>query len=122
MVGMAFDPMIGFDLEGAVTMARRDAGLKHQNLAALMGISSQQLSQQLAQRGHLSLYRLLLAARHEDGRAFWRAFLPLLTEHLGIEHADSIAAQLARLVDAVEGRKAMARAQGSSQSQQKVGA
>jgi hypothetical protein len=64
----------GFDLGTVWAQARDEAQVKHEALAALMGISAAQLSNQLAGRGsqHLSVQRVLLLAADADGRRFLR--------------------------------------------------
>jgi hypothetical protein len=95
---MALQPirLEGFDLEAAVVRCREHAGLKHDALAALMGISSPQLSQQIARRGgYLSLPRLLSVATDVDGRIFLQLLWAEIAEYLGIEDRDAVALQLA---------------------------
>ncbi len=88
----------GFALEAAVVRCRIAAGLKHEVLAVLMGISSQQLSQQLARRGgYLSLPRVLSVAKDPDGRRFLRLLWTEVADFIGIEDHDAVALQLAEL-------------------------
>ena len=84
----------GFDLEAEFAAAYRRAGVKHEAVAALMGISSQQLSQQLAKRGHLSLRRVLLLATDGDGRRVLQAFWPRVADHIGLETHGTVAQRL----------------------------
>lgn len=84
----------GFDLEAEFSAAYRRAGVKHDVCAALMGISSQQLSQQLAKRGHLSLRRVLLLATDRDGKRVLQEFWPRVADAIGLEESGSVAQQL----------------------------
>ena len=108
MWAATIDPALGFDLAAYVVEARRRAGLKHDSLATLMGISSQQLSQQLAERGHLSFRRLLFVSRDPDGKRFLRELFLLIKEEMGWEDFDQIAARLSDLINAVQVRQAKA--------------
>lgn len=67
-------PQLAFDIASVWASARDEAQIKHEVLAALMGISAARLSDQLAGRGsqHLSVQRVLLLAADEDGRRFLR--------------------------------------------------
>ncbi len=67
-------PQLGFDLNGIWQDARAEVGIKHEALAALMGLSASRLSDQLAGRAqqHLSMQRVLLLATDPDGRKFLR--------------------------------------------------
>jgi hypothetical protein len=93
----------GFDLAAAVVAARQRAGLKHEVLALLMGITSQQLSHQLAARSHLSLGRLLMAASDPDGRRFLIYLWAEIAEFLQIESRDAVALQLRDLTNEFHG-------------------
>lgn len=64
----------GYKLATVWAEAREDARIKHEALAALMGITAAKLSDQLAGRSysHLSLQRVLLLATDPDGRRFLR--------------------------------------------------
>ena len=109
MWSITIQPVLDFDLATHVVRARERAGLKHDALATLMGISSQQLSQQLAARGHLSLQRLIFAAcRDADGKRFLRELFLLIRDEMGWEDFDQIAARLSELVNAVQVRQAKA--------------
>ncbi len=66
-----------FDFVALWEHARTACGLKHESLAALMGISSQQLSQQLHGQGHPSVRRMCLLLADPDGRRFFAAFVGL---------------------------------------------
>jgi len=103
----------------AVEEARQSCGLKLESLASLMGISREQLSQELRGQGVISLSRLVMASRDVDGRAFWLAFLPALGELVGVEDLDAVAAQLRRVVAALDTR-VMAKADLSTQGQRKT--
>jgi hypothetical protein len=83
-------------VKAAVVRSRERAGLKHESLAALMGISGPQLSMQLQPGGHVSITRLLLAADDLDGREFLQLFWTAIAEHLGLEDADAVAVELQR--------------------------
>lgn len=102
------DPQLDFDLAAYVVTARQRAGLKHEALAALMGINSQQLSQQLAGHGHLSFRRLLFVSRDPDGKRFLRELFLLIKEEMGWEDFDLIAARVSDLINAVQVRQAKA--------------
>ena len=101
-------PTLSFNLEALIVEARRRAGLKHDSLATLMGISSQQLSQQLAERGHVSFRRLLFVSRDPDGKRFLRELFLLIKDEMGFEDFDQIAARLSDLVNAFQVRQARA--------------
>jgi transcriptional regulator with XRE-family HTH domain len=103
----------------AVEEARQSCGLKLESLASLMGISREQLSQELRGQGVISLSRLVMASRDVDGRAFWLAFLPALGELVGVEDLDAVAAQLRRVVAALDTR-VMAKADLSTHVQRKT--
>ncbi len=68
--------------------------LKHETVAALMGVSAAQLSQQLSGQGHVSLFRLALAAHDPDGRRFVQALFGLIAEELGFSEGDPVAETL----------------------------
>ena len=86
MSGQRRPILLDYDLEGAVVRARERAGLKHEALAALMGISASQLSQQIGRRGgYLSLPRLLSVATDDDGRAFLRYLWADVGAFLGLD-------------------------------------
>src|SRR5262245_44934041 len=97
-----------FSIEVAVSEAREAIGMKHDRLAFLMGITGPQLSQQLAQQGHLSLRRLLLVASTDDGKAFWRVFWPLVAAQVGMEdkalavQLSAFAERFGKLIDAIQ--------------------
>lgn len=105
VMSMAAMRPLAFDLAGAVQTACRRAGLKQAVLAELMGTTEPRLSQMLAPGGHLSLTRLLTITDTEDGRLFWRYFLPALAGFVGVEQHDAVAAQLSdareQFIDAI---------------------
>lgn len=105
MIGLfsMVEARLSFDLARLVVQARKDADLKHDALAALMGISGKQLSHQLAERGHLSLRRLLFVATDKsgDGRRFLAALWPLLAQEIGLEDR-ALANEAARLAGLLE--------------------
>ena len=110
-----------FSLEHHIEEARRRAGLKHESLARLMGISSQQLSQQLAGRGHVSLKRLILAACGDaDGKQFLHELFLLIKDEMGWTDFDAIAARLSELVNAVQVRMARSQLQ-AREDERRVG-
>lgn len=84
----------GFDLEAEFQAAYRRAQVKHEVVARLMGISSQQLSQQLARKGHLSFRRILLLATDADGKAVLRELWPRVSDAIGLESSGTVAQQL----------------------------
>ena len=115
------DPRLSFNLSAHIVTARQRAGLKHDSLATLMGISSQQLSQQLAERGHISLQRLLFAAcRDQDGKRFLRELFLLIKDEMGWTDFDAIAARLSELVNAVQVRMARSQLQ-AREDERRVG-
>ena len=71
-------------------------GLKHEAVAALMGISRQQLAMQLQPGGHLSVTRLLRLAEDEDGALFMQAVWTDVADYLGLDSTDAIAQELRR--------------------------
>lgn len=81
--------------------ARGRVGMKHDHLAALMGISGPQLSQQLAGEGHVSLRRLLRIVHDDDGRAFLHALWSDLGDSIGVGDADPVMASLGQVVAAM---------------------
>lgn len=83
-------------VKAAIVRCRDRAGLKHEALAALMGISGPQLSMQLQPGGHLSLTRLLLAADDDDGKRFLQMLWNEVAEFCGLENADAVAQELKR--------------------------
>lgn len=97
--------VLPFPLEPLVVQARADCGMKHDRLAYLMGISSQQLSMALAMRGQLSFYRLLMATREDDGREFFGVLIGLVCEQLGLEQIDRVAQMLKRAIDVFQARE-----------------
>ncbi len=69
--------------------------LKHETVAAFMGISAAQLSQQLSGQGHVSLFRLCDSAKRDpDAKRFVQALFGLLAEELGFSEGDPIAETL----------------------------
>jgi hypothetical protein len=83
-------------VKAAILRCRERAGMKHEVLASLMGISASQLSQQLLPGGHVSMSRLLLAAKDADGAKFLEMLWHEIAEHLGIGELDAVAAELKR--------------------------
>ena len=107
--GCAAQVKLPFDLGDLVERARRIANLKRDSMAAAMGISGPQLSQQLTARGHLSLQRLLMmATQDDDGRKAFAALWLEIAEALELEDRDAVQAELRRLVDLVQTRMAKA--------------
>lgn len=86
--------------------ALQDASMKHETAAHEMGEwSRQQLYQ--ARRGDVAMdfRRLLMMAMHDDGRTFLEHFLPRVCRLAGVENVDELAAQVCRLVRAVNKRQ-----------------
>jgi hypothetical protein len=72
-------PTLPFDLGAIVDETRRAVGMKHETLAAYMGISSQQLSKQIANVEHLSWHRLseaFMRMDRDERKAFALAVVP----------------------------------------------
>lgn len=84
-LGMLSAPPLPFNFKPIWDAALLDAKVSHKTIAALMKLSSQQLSQQVAQQHHLSLFRLILLATDDDGRRFLEAFFARLHPHLGLD-------------------------------------
>src|SRR6185369_7174607 len=89
--------------------ARSAADLKHDTLARMMKISASQLSQQLAERGHLSLFKLVRVAADPDpaGKRFVVELFDLIAEEFGFGERDPLAhalGQLLAVVGSVVGR------------------
>jgi hypothetical protein len=84
----------GFDLAPAIERCAKRAGLKHEALAALQGYSSQQWSNKLAGREHVSMPKLLSVASDPDGRRFLQYLWIDIAEYLDIEDYDALALQL----------------------------
>src|SRR4051812_24824943 len=84
------------DTAAAWERARERAKLKHEYLAALMRKSSQQLSNQVAGRGHLSTYSLVALKVQADGLNFAQLFWDEVGSLLGIENRDPMAREVAR--------------------------
>jgi hypothetical protein len=78
------------DLEVAVPLAAARAGLTLGQLAAYMEMDASNLSKVLRGNGHLSLQRLLKAPF-----AFWREFLPLIADPVGLTVAHEEIADIA---------------------------
>lgn len=78
-------PVLPFNFTPIWNDALDDARVKHATIARLMGISSQQLSQQVAGQGHLSFFRLLCVATDDDGRRFFQALMERLGPRVGLE-------------------------------------
>lgn len=77
---------VGVDLSGPWGRARQKVGVKQDALAGLMKYPTHhQLSAAVAGQQHLSLQRLLLLLRDEDGRRFLRAFAQEVMEQEGLE-------------------------------------
>ena len=73
-----------FPWADALDRARDVAGLKDDNVAALMGISRVQYSQQKHGQGHLSLQRLSMLATDPDGFVMLRSFTAEWSAYHGI--------------------------------------
>ena len=73
-----------FDFVALWERERGAHGLKHEWLALKMGISSQQLSQQLHGHGHPSFKRVLLLLSDPDGRAFVEGLVNRIFVHMGM--------------------------------------
>ena len=84
-------------VKAAILRCRERVGLKHESLAALMGISPSQLSMQLQPGGHVSITRLLHAAKDDDGRRFLQMFWTSVAEHVGLDDSDAVVQELKRL-------------------------
>lgn len=84
----------GFDLAKAFVEAREEAKVKHEVCATLMGISSQQLSQQLAGRRHLSANRLFRLAFDADGLRVLVGLQRRINDYLGLHESGTVAQQL----------------------------
>lgn len=104
-----------FDLHGAVEHAREVAKLKHEALAALLGLSAPQLSHQLAEIGHFSLTRLLRLVGDPHGRRFLQVFWGDVADYIGLESQDALALQVEtlreefrRVIDRIQVRMAKA--------------
>lgn len=76
---------LSFNFKPIWDAALDDAHVKHDTIARLMGISSQQLSAQVAQIGHLSFFRLLCVATDADGRRFFQALIERLSPQIGLD-------------------------------------
>ena len=65
-------PQLAFDLGSVVAVARERAGIKHEVVAALMGLSASQLADQIAGRKsqHVSFNRMCLLLTDRDGLLF----------------------------------------------------
>jgi hypothetical protein len=94
-----------FALGPMVERARLDAGLKFDTLAYLMGITRQQLLEQLAGARHLSFPRLLMTTTDPDGRRFFKTLMLAIFEQVGIEDRDQVAALLRQAIDVFQSRE-----------------
>jgi len=83
------------------TEACQRSGLRETDVADIMGISRQQLGQQLRGEGHLSFNRFYALKRHPDGQRFLWAYLPLVAKTWGFPEAD-IAFRLCELAKSVD--------------------
>ena len=70
--------------------ARHRVGIKHDALAALLGIPATQVSAQLRGKGHPSLWRLLMALNDQDGWRFVWAFFDEIALEAGRESDDAL--------------------------------
>lgn len=97
-VGVSQAPKLTFNFAPVWQSALHEADVKHDTIARLMGISSQQLSRQVdgSSRAHLSLFRLICIATDVDGRRFLRELIKQLGPHIGLEDR-SIAEELDRI-------------------------
>jgi hypothetical protein len=98
-----------FALGPMVERARIDSGLKFDTLAYLMGITRQQLAEQLSGARHLSFPRLLMVTTDPDGRRFFKALMLAIFEQVGIEDRDQVAATLRQVIDAFQSRETRGR-------------
>jgi hypothetical protein len=98
-----------FALGPMVERARIDSGLKFDSLAYLMGITRQQLAEQLSGARHLSFPRLLMVTTDPDGRRFFKALMLAIFEQVGIEDRDQVAATLRQVIDAFQSRETRGR-------------
>jgi hypothetical protein len=115
-------PVLPYNLGALVDEARRAVGMKHETLAHYMGISSQQLSKQLANVEHLSWHRVaygLMRMEADDRRAFARLLWPAWQRAMGIEDESTEEAEASGLI-ALLVRKRMAKAE-LQQAERKVG-
>jgi hypothetical protein len=94
-----------FALGPMVERARLDAGLKFDTLAYLMGITRQQLLEQIAGARHLSFPRLLMTTTDPDGRRFFKTLMLAIFEQVGIEDRDQVAALLRQAIDVFQSRE-----------------
>lgn len=87
--------------------------IKHETVAAWMGIAPTQLSQQLAGNGHVSLLRVMQIACNPDPEAklFVRALFDGITTALDLGVVDPFAHALANALVALVGTLRMARAE-----------
>ena len=117
---VAVEPVLDFNLKAAIEDARGRVGMKHERLAYLMGIDSQQLSHQLSGRGHVSLTRVLYAGRKPDGRQFLHVLWPTIGEYIGLEDDDAIALRLLEVAGLLR-KRTMAKAQLREHDERQVG-
>lgn len=94
-----------FALGPMVERARIESGLKLDTLAYLMGITRQQLLEQIAGARHLSFPRLLMTTADPDGRRFFKSLMLAIFEQVGIEDRDQVAALLRQAIDVFQSRE-----------------
>jgi hypothetical protein len=94
-----------FALGPMVERARIASGLKLDTLAYLMGITRQQLLEQLSGARHLSFPRLLMTTSDDDGRRFFKTLMLAIFEQVGIEDRDQVAALLRHAIDVFQSRE-----------------
>jgi len=81
--------------------ACRRSGMTQDQVARIMGISPQQLAQQLRGEGHLSLSRLYAMSQDPDGQRFVWAYLPILAKAWNFPEAE-IAFRLCELAKSID--------------------
>lgn len=100
------------DLAGIFSEACARAGAKQDTVAAMMGITATQLSQQIHGRQHLSLNRFIGLLDHPDplGRAVVEAFVRVLCEQKQLETTTETVDNVLGFLAAVNGRMRMLKA------------
>lgn len=104
-------PVPSSDQSELIDVACKRSGLSRKQVAAIYGVSPEQLYQQARGIGHLSLRRLLAMARDEDGKKFLRAYMPLVWKAMGfpdLDEAMEIRDMFVRLINRVQVRMAKA--------------
>ena len=98
MWGMSIQPTAEINWRAYFDRALGVTGIKQETLAALMGITPGQLSQQLSRHGHVSFFRLVEATQDEDGQRFVVTLFAMLDEDGVLSLSDPLASTLGRLM------------------------